>query len=105
MGAVPVPRMEEVEFEGPMGLPSVLLELTPVLRETELVELPVAGPTTVLLLAGTLGVHGRYGYGAGPGREDVVPPVESKLDGVAGPTSVEEEELPVPEIVMVVFKV
>ena len=28
-----------------------------------------------------------------------------EVDGVAGPTSVEEDELPVPEIVMVVFKV
>jgi hypothetical protein len=55
--------MEEVEFEGLMGLPSVLLELTPVLRETELVELPVAGPTSVLLLAGALGV----GTGMEPG--------------------------------------
>ena len=59
---MPVPGMEEVEFEGPMGLPSVLLELAPVLRETELVELPVAGSTSVLLLAGALGVQGRYGY-------------------------------------------
>lgn len=59
MGAVPVPGMMEVEFEGPMGLSSVLLELTPVLRETELeVELPVAGPTSVLLLSGALGVQG-----------------------------------------------
>jgi hypothetical protein len=97
--------MEEVEFEGPMGLPSVLLELTPVLLETELVELPVAGPTSVLLLAGALGVQGRYGYGAGPGREDVVPPVESVMDDVAGPTSVEEDELPLPVTVIVVFKV
>jgi hypothetical protein len=51
--------MVEVEFEGPMGLPSVLLEVTPMLRETELeVKLPVAGPTSVLLLSGTLGVQG-----------------------------------------------
>lgn len=105
MGAVPVPGMGEVEFEGPMGLPSVLLELTPVLTETELVELPVAGPTSVLLLAGALGVQGRYGYGAEPGWEDVVPPVESGMDGVAGPTSVEEDELPLPVTVIVVFKV
>ena len=56
MGAVPVPGMEEVELEGPMGLPSVLLELAPVLRGTD--ELPVAGPTSVLLLAGTFGVQG-----------------------------------------------
>lgn len=97
--------MEEVEFEGPMGLPSVLLELAPVLRETELMELPVAGPNSVLLLAGTLGVQGRYGYGAGPGREDVVPPVESGTDGEAGPTPVEEDEPPLPVTVMVVFKV
>ena len=102
---MPVPGMEEVELEGPTGLPSVLLELTPMLRETELVELPVAGPTSVLLLAGALGVQGRYGYGAGPGREDVVPPVESGMDGVAGPTSVEEDELPLPVTVIVVFKV
>ena len=102
---MPLPGMEEVEFEGPMGLPSVLLELTPVLLETELVELPVAGPTSVLLLAGALGVQGRYGYGAGPGREDVVPPVESGMNGVAGPTSVEEDELPLPVTVIVVFKV
>ena len=60
MGAVPVPGMEEVEFEGPMGLPSVLLELEPVLRNTELeVELPVPGPASVvLLLAGALRVQG-----------------------------------------------
>jgi hypothetical protein len=51
--------MMEVEFEGPMGLPSVLLEVTPVLRETELdVVLPVAGPISVLLLSGALGVQG-----------------------------------------------
>lgn len=55
VGAVPVPGMEEVELEGPMGLPSVL-ELAPVLRGME--ELPVAGPTSVLLLAGALGVQG-----------------------------------------------
>lgn len=56
---MPVPGMMDVEFEGPMGLPSVLMELTPVLRETELeVELPVAGPTSVLPLAGTLWVQG-----------------------------------------------
>lgn len=102
---MPVPGKEEVEFEGPMGLPSVLLELAPVLRDTELLELPVAGPTSVLLLAGALGVQGRYGYGAGPRREDVVPPVESGIDGEAGPTSVEEDELPLPVTVMVVFKV
>jgi len=61
VGAVPVPGMEEVEFvEGLTGLPSVLLELAPVLRGTELEgELPVAGPTSLLLLAGALGVHGR----------------------------------------------
>lgn len=56
---MPVPGMMEVEFEGPMGLPSVLLEVTPVLRETELdVVLPVAGPISVLLLSGALGVQG-----------------------------------------------
>lgn len=55
---MPVPGMMEVEFEGPMGLPCVL-ELTPVLKEMELeVELPVAGPTSVLLLSGALGVQG-----------------------------------------------
>ena len=102
---MPVPGMEEVEFAGPMGLLSVLLELAPVLMETELAELPVAGPTSVLLLAGTLWVQGRYGYGAGPGREDVVAPVESGMDGEAGPASVEEDELPLPVTVMVVFKV
>jgi len=32
-------------------------------------------------------------------------PVESGMEGVAGPTSVEEDGLPVPEIVIVVFKV
>lgn len=53
---MPVPGREEVESEGPMGLPSVLLELAPVLRGTD--ELPVAGPTSVLLLAGALGVQG-----------------------------------------------
>jgi hypothetical protein len=60
VGEVPVPEREEVELEGPTGLPSVLLELAPVLRETELVvELPVTRLTPVLLLAGTLGVKGR----------------------------------------------
>jgi hypothetical protein len=58
VGAVPVPEREEVELEGLTGLPSVL-ELDPVLRETVLeVELPVAGPTSVLLLAGALGDQG-----------------------------------------------
>ena len=32
-------------------------------------------------------------------------PVESGMEGVAGPTSVEEDGLPVPDIVIVVFKV
>ena len=107
VGAVPVLEMEEVEFEGPMGLPSVLLELTLVLWETELVELLVAGPISVLLLllAGALGVQGRYGYGAGPEREDVVALVESGTDGEVGPTSVEEDGLPLPVTVMVVFNV
>jgi hypothetical protein len=57
---VPVPGMGEMEFEGLMGLSSVLLEGTPVLRETELeLELPVDRLTPVLLLAGALGVQGR----------------------------------------------
>jgi hypothetical protein len=59
VGAVPVLGMMDVDFEGLTGLSSVLLELAPVLRGMELeVELPVAEPTSVLLLSGALGVQG-----------------------------------------------
>jgi hypothetical protein len=51
--------MMDMDFEGLTGPSSVLLELAPVLRGMELeVELPVAEPTSVLLLSGALGVQG-----------------------------------------------
>lgn len=54
-----LPGRNEVVLEDPMGLPSVLLELAPVLNGMELeLELPVAGPTSVLLLIAPLGMKG-----------------------------------------------
>lgn len=99
-----VPERDEVLLDE-TGLPSVLLELPPVLIGMELeLELPMGavGPTSVLLL--TVGMYGGYGYGAGPGREEVVLPVEcgtEEVDGETGLSSVEEDELPVPGSVMV----
>jgi hypothetical protein len=51
-----VPGREEVVLDESMGEASVLLELEPVLRGTELeMAVPETGPTFVLLLEGALG--------------------------------------------------
>ena len=83
----------------------MLLEVPSVLMGIELeLELPTGavGPTSVLLLM-TVGMYGGYGYGTGPGREVVVLEVDSgmeEVDGETGLSPVEEDELPVPGIVI-----